>query len=67
MLQIKSQNGIRENIVNQKNALDGQICQSITNLEMIRSMNAEEYEKKRLFPSIVNICHTEKKHHIVNV
>lgn len=63
MLQIKSQNGIRENIVNQKNALDGQICQSITNLEMIRSMNAEEYEKKRLFPSIVNICHTEKKHH----
>ena len=31
------------------------------NLELIRSMNAEEYEKKRLVPSILNISNTEKK------
>lgn len=62
--QIKSQNGIRENIVGQKNSLDGQICQSITNLELIRGMNAEDYEKKRLIPSILNIKKTEKRHHI---
>lgn len=61
--QIRSQNGIRESIVGQKNALDGQICQSISNLELIRGMNAEEYEKKRLIPSIVNISRTEKRHH----
>lgn len=63
VFQIRSQNGIREKIVGHKNALDGQICQSISNLELIRSMNAEEYEKKRLIPSIMNISHTEKKHH----
>lgn len=61
--QIRSQNGIRESIVGQKNALDGQICQSISNLELIRGMNAEEYEKKRLLPSILNISRTEKRHH----
>lgn len=63
VFQIRSQNGIREKIVGQKNALDGQICQSISNLELIRGMNAEEYEKKRLQPSILNISRTEKKHH----
>lgn len=63
VFQIRSQNGIRENIVNQKNSLDGQICQSISNLELIRSMHAEGYERKRLVPSILNISHTEKKHH----
>lgn len=61
--QIRSQNGIRENIVGQKNALDGQICQSISNLELIRGMNAEKYEKRRLLPSILNISRTEKRHH----
>lgn len=61
--QIRSQNGIRESIVGQKNALDGQICQSISNLEWIRGINAEEFEKKRLHPNILNISHTEKKHH----
>ena len=63
VLQIRSQNGIRESIVGQKNALDGQICQSISNLELIRSMSAEEYEKNRLEPDITNISRTEKKHH----
>lgn len=61
--QIRSQNGIRENIVSQKNALDGQICQSISNLELIRGMHAEGYERKRLVPGILNISRTEKRHH----
>ena len=61
--QIRSQNGIRENIVSQKNALDGQICQSISNLELIRGMHAEGYERKRLIPSIMHISRTEKRHH----
>lgn len=63
VFQIHSQNGIRESIVSQKNALDGQICQSISNLELIRGMNAESYERKRLVPGILKICHTEKRHH----
>lgn len=61
--QIRSQNGVRENILSQKNSLDGQICQSISNLELIRSMNAEGYERKRLVPYILNISRTEKRHH----
>lgn len=63
VFQIRSQNGIRENIVSQKNALDGQICQSISNLELIRGMHAEGYERKRLVPGILSIGNTEKKHH----
>ena len=63
LFQIRSQNGIREKIVGAKNCLDGKICQSISNLEMIRSMNAEKYETKRLIPSILGIKNTEKKHH----
>ncbi|NBI56879.1 ABC transporter ATP-binding protein [Lachnospiraceae bacterium] len=61
--QIQSQNGIRENIVRQKNFLDGLIGQAITNLELIRGMNAEEFERNRLQPDILNISWTEKKHH----
>lgn len=63
VFQIRSQNGIRENIITQKNALDGQVCQAITNLELIRSMNAGDYEKDRLKPVIAKISTTEKKHH----
>ena len=63
VFQIRSQNDIREDIIAQKNGLDGQICQSISNLELIRSMNAGEYEKDRLKPSILKISSTEKKHH----
>ncbi len=62
-LQIHSQNGIREDIIRQKNALDGQICQSINNLELIRGMNAETYEKNRLHPAIFRISATERRHH----
>lgn len=63
VLQIHSQNGIREDIIRQKNALDGQICQSINNLELIRGMNAESYEKDRLHPAIFRISATERRHH----
>lgn len=63
VFQIRSQNGIREKIVGQKNALDGQICQSISNLELIRGMNAEGCEIDRLRPGILNISRTEKRHH----
>lgn len=63
VFQIRSQSGIRESIIAQKNALDGQICQSIINLELIRSMNAEKYEKVRLTPNINKISLIEKMHH----
>lgn len=63
VFQIRSQNGIRENIIKQKNSLDGQICQSISNLELIRSMDAEEYERIRLQPVIHKVSTMEKKHH----
>ena len=63
MFQIRSQNGIRETIIKQKNSLDGQICQSISNLELIRSMNAEEYERIRLQPAVHKVSETEKHHH----
>jgi len=62
-LQINSQNGIRENILKEKNNLDGNICQSISNLEFIRSLNASEYERRRLLPFILKICNVEKRHH----
>lgn len=63
IFQIRSQNGIRESIVSQKNALDGQICQSIGNLQFIRSLSAEKYETRRLSPIISKIGFTEKLHH----
>lgn len=63
VFQIRSQNGIRESIIGQKNSLDGNICQSIGNIEMIRSMHSEDFEKYRLQPSIKKISKTERKHH----
>lgn len=62
-MQIRSQNGIREEIIRQKNSLDGQICQSIGNLELIRCMNAVFHEKERLHPAIFQIGTAERKHH----
>lgn len=64
MIQIRSQNGIREEIIRQKNALDGQNCQSIGNLELIRGMNAEAHEKRRLHPVIFRIGAVERRHHL---
>lgn len=63
VLQICSQNGIREEIIRQKNSLDGQICQSIGNLELICGMNAECHEKKRLRPVVFQIDVMERGHH----
>lgn len=62
--QIRSQNGIREGIIRKKNCLDGQICQAISNLELIRGMNAESYEKERLHPAITQIGAIEQRHHL---
>lgn len=64
VMQIRSQNGIREEIIRRKNSFDGQLCQSISNLELIRSMNAESYEKRRLHPAIFRIGVIEQKHHL---
>jgi ATP-binding cassette subfamily B protein len=63
LLQIKSQRGIRENIIRQKTRLDGDICQSINGIEQIRSLGAENAESKRLSPQTQNIRFTECKHH----
>ena len=64
ILQIRSQNGIREAIVKKKNKLDGKICQSILNLELIRCMDANRYEEARMEPVMQDICSTEKRHHM---
>lgn len=61
--QIRSQNGIRENIVRRKNAYEGNMYQALSNVEMIRGMNAEEFERERLRPSIRKISYIEKAHH----
>lgn len=63
IFQIRSQNGIREKIIKKRNEYEGQVCQAIANIEMIRSMNAEEYERDRLGPAIGGINNTEKMHH----
>lgn len=62
--QIASQNGIREELIAKKAKLDGEICQSIQNIELIRVTNAESYEFNRISPRTENIRKTEKKHHI---
>lgn len=64
VLQIRSQNGIREDIITQKNHLDGVICQMISNLEYIRVRNSESAERKRLSPLLRRICRTEQRHHM---
>lgn len=63
VFQIKSQNGIRERIVGKKNALEGQILTTILNLEWIRAIHAEDFEKRRLLPKILEIALIEKRHH----
>jgi len=63
MLQVKSQNGIRETLVAKKAKLDGTICQSMQNIEMIRVTNAENYEFNRVYPITEDIRATECRHH----
>lgn len=62
--QIRSQNGIREKIVQQKTSVEGHISESISNLELIRGMNAEMYERERLSPGIQQVSQTEREHHV---
>ncbi|WP_207645330.1 ABC transporter ATP-binding protein [Fusibacter sp. 3D3] len=62
--QIKSQNGIREQIISKKASLDGLFCQSIQNIELIRSLNGDNFEYKRLTPFAVKIQDIESKHHL---
>lgn len=63
ILQIKSQNGIREKLIAKKAKLDGTICQSIQNIEMIRVTNSEEYEFNRISPHTNDIREVECRHH----
>ena len=62
--QIRSQNGIREAILDKKNTLRGQVHQAVAGLELIRSLNAETYEADRLCPLIDEISAAEKRHHL---
>lgn len=64
LLQIRSQKGIREDILRQKTRLDGEVCQSINGVEQIRALSAEEYEVRRLAPRMRSIRVTECRHHI---
>ena len=63
--QIRSQNGIRERILRMRSDLDGALCQSIVNIELIRSMDADLYEQQRLAPAVEGVCKSETSHHIV--
>lgn len=62
--QIISQNGIRESLVLKKAELDGNVCQTIQNIEMIRVTNSEAYEANRIEPFTENIRAVETKHHM---
>lgn len=62
--QIRSQNGIREEIIHQKTSVEGHIAESISNLELIRGMHAEVYERNRLSPGIRLVSQIECEHHI---
>ncbi|MDR0957468.1 MAG: ABC transporter ATP-binding protein/permease [Candidatus Nomurabacteria bacterium] len=64
LLQIRSQKGIREDIIRLKTKLDGDITQSINGIEQIRVLHAETAEGERLSPNIANISATESKHHV---
>jgi ABC-type multidrug transport system fused ATPase/permease subunit len=63
LLQIKSQRGVREEIIRKKTKLDGDICQSINGIEQIRVLSAEESESVRLAPQTKGIRQTECLHH----
>lgn len=61
--QIKSQKGIRENIIGLKTKFDGEMCQSINGVEQIRALGAEDAECERLAPRTRDIRITEAYHH----
>lgn len=61
--QIRSQNGMREKIMHQKNELDGMFCQSVQNIELVRGRSADRYEQLRLEPFVRRTQSTERRHH----
>lgn len=63
--QIRSQNGMREKIMHQKNELDGMFCQSVQNIELVRGRSADRYEQLRLEPFVRRTQSTERRHHTV--
>lgn len=63
--QIRSQNGMREKIMCQKNELDGMFCQSVQNIELVRGRSADQYEQMRLEPFVKRAQLTERRHHTV--
>jgi len=64
VLQIRSQNGIRESLILSKASLDGEICQTIQGIESIRVTNAEDWETKNKAIFTEKIRSVESKHHI---
>lgn len=64
ILQIKSQNGIRESLISSKACLDGEICQTIQGIENIRVTNSEDWESKNKAVFTEKIRAVESKHHM---
>lgn len=62
-LQIRSQNGVRDRINLKQGNVTGDVAQSLSNHEGIRTMAAEGYEARRLSGSILGIAKLEKYHH----
>ena len=62
-LQIRSQNGVREEIMARKNHFEGEMCQTIQNLEVVRVHHDEAYEDNRMAGGIAGICKVECWHH----
>lgn len=62
-LQIRSQNGIRDEIIQRHARLNGDVAQSISHHEAIRAMAAERFEAGRLASQIRGIAQRESTHH----
>ena len=63
--QIRSQNGIRDNINLQHNELSGRMAESLSHHETITILAARAYEVRRLLGSILGLAKLEKYHHRV--
>jgi len=64
VLQIRSQNGIRESLILSKASLDGEICQTIQGIENIRVTNSEDWESRNKAIFTEKIREVESKHHM---
>ena len=63
--QIRSQNGIRDNINLQHNELSGRMAESLSHHETITILAARAYEVRCLLGSILGLAKLEKYHHRV--